>query len=78
MRKEIIKCDLCGVEIKSENVFYYTLIRKGLTLIGRYDGPDQMDICRHCIQNLLDPLGKWEELEQDEEATEAVPIEEEK
>jgi hypothetical protein len=72
MRKEIIKCDLCDVEIALGGVFYYTLSRTLLPTLGAHDGPDHMDICRYCIQDLLDPLGKWPELEselgQDEEA----------
>jgi hypothetical protein len=62
MRKETLECDLCGGEIKNKDtVFYYLEVRvlpesaEPIPL----DGPKEMDICRYCLKNLIEPLGKW-------------------
>ena len=63
MKKEIIECDLCGGEIKEKHGMYYHLEKEFLECLEEpYNaGPSQMDICRYCMKELLEPLGKWPE-----------------
>jgi len=63
MKKEIIECDLCGVEIKPKHGMYYHLEKELLERWGEHVtiGPTQLDICRYCLKNLIEPLGKWPE-----------------
>ena len=61
MRKEILECDLCGREIKSNDGPYYHLERERREYLGEgcLGGPIQLDMCRYCLKNLIEPLGKW-------------------
>ncbi len=72
MKKEIIECDLCGREIVETNGFYYHLEKELLLNWAEHKntGPGQIDICRYCLQNLFEPLGKWPE----EKPPDPVPI----
>ena len=72
MKKEIIECDLCGGEIKEKHGVYYHLEKGFLeyTDEGRNAGPQQLDICRYCLKNLIAPLGKWPE----EKPSDPVPV----
>ena len=63
MKRKIIECDLCGQEIKENHGVYYHLEKEFLeyTEEGYNASPQRMDVCRYCLKNLIEPLGKWPE-----------------